>query len=180
MRVGFDCDGVLYDFTDGFRRSIPEKFHHLKANRWNFFHDWGISTQEFLDYSKKGVENKILFWTGDPIENSVDVVNNIRLAGHEVIIITHRGIFGEGESLAREATEHWLSLHGIGYDDLVLTEDKTSVKTDIMIEDKPENYLDLEKAGIESWIVDQPWNLHFEAKRRVPDLLAFEEKVLNR
>lgn len=177
MRIGFDLDGVLYDFTDGFKRSIPHRYRDGAADRWNFFTEWGITLEEFALYCVQGIRNRILYWTGYPLPDAVEAIKALKAQGHTIVIITHRGNFGEGETLAREATEYWLKSHGIPFDELHLAEDKTSVPTDFMIEDKVENFLALRAAGCQAWLRDQAWNHHHETPYRAMTLWDFVQAI---
>lgn len=173
MRIGFDLDGVLYDFTDGLRRSVPQELRGPDATRWNFFNDWGISNADFPALAREGVRNRILFWTGSPLPGAITATNVLKEAGHEIVIITHRGVFGEGLPLSREATKYWLTEYGITYDELILSEDKTVGLTDFMIDDKVENYEALRAAGTQGFLMNQLWNAYYETEHRIHTLEEF-------
>lgn len=181
MKIGFDCDGVLYNLEKTFELCVPPHRIGPPPTKWNFYHTWdNMTTEEFGNYIAEGVRNRIMFWTGDPYEEAVAAVNSVKKAGHEVYIITHRGTFGVGEKLALEATAFWLESHGFLFDDIILTGDKTSFKTDAMIDDKIENVLALHGAGTEAWVRSQPWNSELEWGRRAPSLNDFTDNILAR
>lgn len=178
MRFGFDCDGVLYNFTDGFRRSVPVELHGPDPQVYGIHKAWNMDHDVFLDHVKRGIEERILFWTGEPLPGALATVNGLKQAGHEILIITHRGVLGEGPEVAREATAHWLDSNGFMYDEIYLAEDKTSVPTDAMVEDKIENFLALEAAGVDAYLIDQAWNRHLDTDKRIHHLSEFAERAL--
>lgn len=178
MRVGIDLDGPVYDFVDGLKRSMPHEYRALPANEYAFHKKWGLTTPEFLTYCCQGVRNGILFWTGSPEAHAKETFKELRAGGHEIVILTHRGIFGEGEALAKNATEFWLETNQLEYDELILIEDKTSIHTDAMIEDKVENFLALAEHGNDAYLIDKPWNREIETANRVFSLQEFKERIL--
>jgi 5'(3')-deoxyribonucleotidase len=179
MRIGFDLDGVLYDFVNALRvymvhhRGYPA--YRLGASTsWNFFKDnWGMTTDEFLSIYEDGVNAGVVFTHGNIEEGAIDLLHSLREHGHTVHIVTHRTI----GSKAQQATVDWLSREGFEWDSLTFSEDKTIIKTDIFIEDKVENFLDLEESGVRSFIMDRAWNQHLSTPYRVNSLKDFDRCV---
>ena len=72
----------------------------------------------------------------------------------------------------------WLHRHGLHFDSLTFSADKTVVSLDVMVDDKIANYDALETAGVEAWLLTRPWNQHDKTpRRRVLDLLHFAEVI---
>lgn len=178
MIFGFDCDGILYNFTEGFGFCIPEHRRGEEPEVYGLGTAWGFTAEEFMAHARKGVEDRLLFWTGTPYPEAAEVLRELRQEGHTVKILTHRGAFGEGEALSREATEHWFLINELEYDELHLVEDKTSVPTEAMIEDKIENFLALEASGIDAYLMDRPWNSKLQTEKRVHSLREFKDRAL--
>jgi 5'(3')-deoxyribonucleotidase len=73
-----------------------------------------------------------------------------------------------------------LERDGIRYHSLTFTADKTDVWTDMMVDDKPENYYDLIKAGTDAYLLTRDWNKHIEGAKRVRSVGEFSRKVLEK
>ena len=182
LRVGFDLDGVWHDFAASLRTFLVT-YHadrpfgdgtYPEPTNWDFWKDWGMTLNEFLQACHEGVDAGIVF-NHDPHPGTRAVFDAIHAAGHTIHIATDRpfGTNGASETLTRS----WLDRHKLHFDSLTFTADKTVVKADIFIEDKPENYVSLAKAGTEVWLVDRPWNAYFIASRRLRDIREFPDKV---
>lgn len=162
MKIGFDLDGVVYDFLSCFREYVMKVRPDLEvedkgSTRWEFYEDWGLSLGEFLNLMRDAAEAGHLYTTQPPIEGIADVMYWCRNAGHSVHIITHRAEYG-----AKANTERWLAKWGVPHDTLTFSKDKHIVDADVLIEDRPENLIDwfscTDKPGI---IMEQPWNEEF-------------------
>lgn len=179
-RIGIDLDGVCYDFAASLREYCIQaclRFKHEcpDATRWEFYEDWGFSLDEFLIACHRGVEAGVIFTHGDPYPNVREAFDRLRAAGHTIHIITDRSFGREGASEA--ATRGWLDRHGLRFDSLHFTADKTIVKVDAMVDDKLANYDALDAAGVNVWLHKRPWNKDGVSRRTVLDLLHFSEVV---
>ena len=163
MIVGFDLDGVLYSFGDSVYRylcSIGEedlwKSGPTAKPYWDFYKDWGWTGEQFVQMCNDGVDAGYIF-RGPARDGASEVVNAIKDAGHEIVIITDRS-FGTTPKASHDATREWLAENNIPYDRLYFSPDKTIVPTDIFIEDKWENFQALLAAGTECYLVNRAWN----------------------
>lgn len=188
MRVGVDLDGVGYDFVDSVRtwllRCLPKNHpgrselgrmgYRDNETTWDFYENWNLSLDEFLFLCALGVDAEHVFRVGVPHEGFVEGLHLLRDSGHTVSIVTDRSL----GALSRESTLGWLNEWAIPYDDLIFTEDKTSVKADIFIEDRGRNYYALHNAGTLCYLLDRPWNRHVDAGEfRVFSFREFVGKV---
>lgn len=182
MRVGIDLDGVCYDFA----ASVREYLCHTVAThdpeactdpeRWEFYEDWGLDLPAFLDAFHDGVNAGIIFTHGDTYPNVTEAFARIKAQGHTIHIVTDRSMGEPGRSEA--ATAAWLARHGLPFDSLTFSADKTVVNLDVMVDDKLANYDALEAAGVRAYLLTRKWNLHDkEPRRRVLDLLHFAEVI---
>lgn len=177
-RIGIDLDGVCYDFSTSVRAyldtlgGLPE---YPAVTRWEFYEDWGLDLQGFLDVCHDGVDAGIIFTHGEPYPNTAEAFHRIKAAGHTIHVITDRS-FGKGGA-SEAATRAWLDCHGLPFDSLTFSADKTIVRIDAMVDDKPSNYEALEAAGVDAYLLTRPWNQHVPNARRVLDLLHFAEVV---
>lgn len=179
MKIGVDCDGILYDFVASLQHFLTKyrgwsRFDLPDALSWNFWDDqWSMTLEEFLDYCADGVDSGVVFKWGDPEVHSVEVLEALREDGHTLHVVTNRS-FG---SRSVENTESWLVEHGVPFDTLTFSKDKTVVPVDIFIEDNVDNYNALVDAGVCAVMFDRPWNQDKEDAHRVYDWWEFYDFV---
>lgn len=178
MRIGIDLDGVCYDFAAAVRHHVitkgilaPEAC--ANATRWEFYEDWGLNTGAFLAVCHDGVNDGVIFTHGAPHHGVKKAWHRLITAGHTIHVITDRSFGSKGASQA--ATVEWLRVHDLPYDSITFTSDKTIVAVDAMVDDKPENYAALTAAGVETYLLTQPWNAHVDGAHRVNDLTDFAD-----
>lgn len=183
-RVGWDLDGVEYDFAESVRRAVKhfgmDKELRLckgEPDDWYFYRAWGLSDQEFVDLCHRGADAGIIF-SGPTRANGGSAIRRVRNAGHSVHIITDRS-FGLSPMVSQEITVEWLKQHGYEYDSLTFSADKTIVPTDFFIEDKVANYDALDAVGTQVYLVNRPWNLQADDRRRVDSVCKFADIVVN-
>lgn len=183
LRIGKDLDGPNYNFgnsvreyldsigrTYGFKDNAPEPHH------WDFYEYWGMTREEFVQVCHDGADAGYIF-CGPVRPESKEAWHKVMFYG-EIVVITDRQ-FGKTPEVSHKNTEAWLLQHGLWYDELWFTADKTATWTDIMIEDKLENYDALEKAGTESWLINYPWNQveGGDSRRRIDSMKEWPAKV---
>jgi hypothetical protein len=181
LRVGFDLDGVLYDFAASFARyltmigvSVAWPLVDGEPVCWYFYRQM-MSDAEFVAHFRAGVDAGVIF-SGPARPGAAESVRRIREAGHSIHIVTDRSLGSPGR--AQALTVAWLAEHGIGYDALTFSADKTVAALDVMVEDKIENWQELTAAGIPTYLVDRPWNTgHDVGEFRIPDVLDYARAV---
>jgi hypothetical protein len=163
MRVGIDLDGVLYNFGDSVHRYLKSigkgdlwKSGPTLKPYWDFYKDWGWTGREFVDMCNAGADAGYIF-TGPIREGAKQAMDRIARTGNEVIIVTDRP-FGSTPEVSHRNTVEWLLQHGIWYDELHFSADKTVGKCDVFVEDKLENYDALVAAGTKVWLINRAWN----------------------
>lgn len=184
MRVGFDLDGVLFDFAASLDRYIcsmgwQDKYpHNPEYERWNFYEEWGIDTAQFIKLCNDGADAGFVF-RGPARPGAVWSVNYVKAWGHSIHIITDRS-FGKTKEVSEEATRLWLAEHCIPYDTLTFSADKTVVPTDMFVEDKLQNYDALAEAGVDVYLVNRPWNRvdAGDNRKRIDDVTDYALKVV--
>jgi hypothetical protein len=188
MRVGFDLDGVLYNFGDSVKRYLEatDRGHIWKSGPtpapfWDFYKDWGWSSAEFVQMCNEGADAGYIF-CGPARHNASKAVNAVKEMGHEVVIITDRQ-FGSSPYVSHRNTQNWLKKHGIPFDELYFSADKTCVPTDMFVEDKLENYDALDAAGVEVYLINRKWNYvdgDGDERRRIRHIMQYVEAVERR
>jgi FMN phosphatase YigB (HAD superfamily) len=186
LRVGFDLDGVLFNFGQSVKEFLEatDRGHLWKSGPnpkpyWEWYKDWKWTTPQFLDLCHEGVDAGYIF-RGNVRENAVDSVKLIKAMGFEIIVITDRS-FGTTPAVSEKATLEWWAEYGFPeFDEIHFSPDKTIVHTDIFVEDKIENARRLQKAGTECWLVKRPWNDEHKYPHRIDDIKDYPEKVFNK
>lgn len=184
LRVGFDLDGVVYDFRAAISQYLVAVGHDQctldKAlPHWNFFEGWGLTVDEYMDLYQSGVDAGYVLRVGEPLPGSVEATQRLAEAGHTVHIVTDRSV-GSTPGVSARHTAAWLAEHGFVFHSLTFSSDKTVVPTDFFIDDKYENYVARVQVGLDCHLLTQPWNSHLgdEKVRRVENLDAFVASIL--
>lgn len=159
-RVGFDLDGVVYDFRQAHAdfevgRGNVHCALELAADHWDYFEGWGLSLDEWLTSYAEGVDAGHILWLGTALPGAVEASKALHAAGHTIHIVTDRSIGMDPQG----ATKSWLASVGFEYDTLDFSRDKTIVPTDIFIEDRIQNADALNAAGTPCYLINRPWNL---------------------
>ncbi|MBU3935763.1 hypothetical protein KJ909_03760, partial [Patescibacteria group bacterium] len=136
-----DIDNTLWQFSDAFylelkkiNRNFPTPDHWTTYDIWEGY----CSAADFIAAINSIHHNQ----DNDqyqPYPESQDFLSSLREHGFHIIIASHRTLE------MRQPTERWLARHGLPYDELHLSLDKTVLfpKADIVVDDSP---LTLEKA----------------------------------
>lgn len=176
-RVGVDLDGVVYDFVGQYREFLLgygdyAYGHYPQPTQWRFFEDWKISEEEFLKHLRN--HGREIFREGQPYPGAIKALQCLAAAGHTLVFITDRVIMGEA---AEPETKYWLRKHlFVGTEfELHVTADKSSVKVDYFIDDKPENLAAMPFAT-DVYLCDRPWNKDSGYERM--SLTQFVDEVL--
>lgn len=186
LRVGFDLDGVGYNFGDSVQRylEMTGQGHLWKSGPnpqpyWDFYKDWGWNGKQFVDFCNAGADAGVIF-CGPVRPNFVETVKAVKALGHTVVIITDRG-FGTTPEVSQNHTRNWLAQHEIPYDELYFSPDKTISPTDIFVEDKWENYENLMAVGTPTYLINRAWNVDKgESPNRINDISEYLPKVIQK
>ena len=172
MKLGIDCDGVMYDFAGAFmrwllkvgwfeERGLEFPGIHFQPSKWEFYSDWGMSTAEFVDLCDQGVDAGLIFAEGDPYHGCKETIDYLSGEGHSINIITHR-MFGKRST---HNTVDWLKRYEIGFDTITFAKDKTIVDVDLLLDDYEGNWKAALADDTPCVIMDHPWNQHLPADR---------------
>lgn len=172
MKIAFDLDGVLYDFTSCFRAWMEsvdpvgkQSGRYLPAPTcWDFYAvDWGMTLEEFKREMTLASSCGFLYRSQGIARSWQDLLANLVGAGHTLHAVTHRT-----EPLAQANTEGWIGDFDLPFTSITYAADKSTVAADILIEDRGEN-LDvwLENTDKPAIIVERAWNADW--RRRLTD-----------
>lgn len=154
LDIGMDVDNVIYPFATVItrwaerRKGLPPGTLDDRALTWTWYRDqWGIDGQEFAEHFTSGVHAGVIFTEGDPAEGSVSALRRLHNLGHRIHYVTNRAVPGVSEDHAWQATHRWLHDHGFPVDTLTVSADKAVVRTDVFLDDSPDNVQALLEAG---------------------------------
>lgn len=162
LRVGWDNDGVLHNFRGGLCDYLDSFKHEWKHDRndtdtsWNFFEKWGMKFPDFKKVCDDGVDAGFVF-NNNLRPNAVVSVNVVKFMGHHNVMITDRQ-FGSTPEASQRRTFDWIAENHLMIDEVHFSADKTSVPTDIFVEDKWENFVALMDHGTPCYLINRPWN----------------------
>ncbi len=187
MRIGWDIDGVGFVFGDSCKKHLDHtgRGHLWKSGPtpepyWNWYEDWGWTLAEFLDFCNEAADCGCLF-NGPVRDGYKEGIEAVKAMGHVNVFVTDRS-FGSTPEVSEKITYDWFEEHGIQYDELHFSADKTVVWTDMFIDDKLSNYDALDGAGVEVYLLNRPWNKveGGDDRRRVDSIEEFVRKVAER
>jgi 5'(3')-deoxyribonucleotidase len=173
LHVGFDVDGVLRKLRDRvidvYKEEHPEYGQFFKkgiSNSWSFkrsMKPFNGSVYEHFDEKmfnnpSKTVVRKVYREAeayGEARNHFSKYYNILNAAECEVSICTHQPVYSRAE-----ATVKWLRFHSIPYDNVIVTRngDKSIFGLDFLLDDKPQNILDVSSSGGTGVLMLQPWN----------------------
>lgn len=169
MKLLIDMDGVIADFEGDFLRrwksEHPDKEHVPLEDRKGFY----VSEQypgEHRDHVQDIYHSPGFYQNLPPIPGALEALREIKNSLNNVFLCTSP-MLPKYENCVLEKF-HWVYEH-LGTDwvnNIVLTRDKTIVKGDVLIDDKP----DIKGSAEPEWehiIYDQPYNRNIKDKRRL-------------
>lgn len=180
IHVGLDLDGCMYPFITGYCRKYgPPEASHDEWNEYAYYRTWGITDEQFKGHLKSGALWKGLYDEEAPYVGVIGAWARLKELPVKTHVITYR---------PREAwgpTIKWLEAFAMQPDSLHFSSDKTilravagpDAKHLIMCEDTVAQFEALMDAGIDAWLIDQPWNREIETDKRLPDFAAFVDEV---
>lgn len=164
--LGVDLDGVVADFTGGFREYVSWAEGITPANlpdptEWDFHSDaWGIKNRaDFMRHLDGAVRHGI-FASMKPYAYVSQVLHSLSSQGIHISIVTSRLSCTGTYKQAITDTVQFLDSHDIPYRDILFLEDKERYRFDVMVEDMPRNIQTLQasKRTGDVVIFDQIYN----------------------
>lgn len=179
---GVDLDGVVADYTEGFREVVaaelgvdPASLPHERS--WDF-REWGITQADFNRLHRHAVAELRMLATLPPIEGAADALWRLSDAGIWIRVVTHRLYTNWGHAAAIADTVSWLDNHRIPYRDICFLGAKPEVEADCYVDDAPHNISALREHGNTVIAFEQPYNVGF-AGLRARDWMEVEAIVVD-
>jgi uncharacterized HAD superfamily protein len=181
MRIGIDFDDVVADSSTAIIE-IHNKTHATSFKKDDFRdylweNIWGGTREDRIKEIDK-------FLTADqsrtisPIAGSFRAIEELKMKGHELYIITGRG------DKHIEQTELWIRNNFPNvFDGIYYTNSQMKSETcknngvKVLIDDNPEVALECAKDGIRVFIFDQPWNRGCSFPANVERVVSWDEMV---
>ena len=186
LDVLLDVDGVLYPLPELFTPYAAEQLGReltLDTTNWEFYTEWGLGYDDFVNLLGQGVRERQLWWTGAPYAEVVDAVHRIKAHEHSIHVVTARDVRGI-EAEAFDATEHWLARHGLVVDTINLAQDKTQVlarlgldpRSCLAVDDGPQYIASFNGVGVYGIVLDR-WGSYRGALPAAPDLTVVADSI---
>lgn len=159
MRIGYDFDDIVFPWYDRAHQHCVEAgiTNGVEPTTWTPYEEYGVTLEQWLEVLEQGTLAGTLTGRGRPYPGAVQELRKVKTLGHEIIIVTARGYFKHGHRIKAQ-TKRWLKTWKVPYDELYFTKDKASVALDMMVDDNVGNYDMLVAAGVETYLLNRPWN----------------------
>lgn len=187
MKIGIDLDGVIYDYLRYAKDCVLPllKDVELKEECYNEVEFYNGASQEEINKAFSQNTEKYLREYFYDKKRLKEYVHRLHEQGHEIFVITARKdnilYWGEHPLSIQDRTR--LVLHTLGIKEVFFSSKKSEMykqlKLDAMIDDAPENFLELNEAGANVWLLDQPYNKEVGTKSRVKSVFEYFDMFLN-
>ena len=169
MKIGIDIDNVISNFNDELFREFLD--HDKSLRNAGIINNDAYITRGMFDWSKEELDDfyysniERIAMNLKVIDKAPETIKRLRDNGYEIYIISGRD---NGEySNPYKMTSEWLSKYGIEYDKLILTDaynsdEKAKIciqnNISIMIDDSTKVCRETKNYGIETLLMDTPYN----------------------
>lgn len=169
ITIAIDVDDTVSELVTNWLRIYNKDFNDNLTKE--DITDWNIS--QFVKPEAKNiiysyVHKPRVFRTAKPIKNALEIINKLREKAQRIIYVTAND--GAGAKVP------WLLKYGFMHtsEDFVVAYDKSLIRADILIDDKPENVMSFQGWGV---LMTQPWNQSVDYEGRVIDWKDLEAKI---
>ena len=166
---GVDLDGVVADYTAGFREVVAAELGRELATlplerSWDF-EEWGITAEE-LERLHQFAVTEVRMLADHPVNaGAADPLWRLSDAGVWIRVVTHRLYANWGHATAIADTVTWLDANHVPYRDICFLGAKPEVEADCYVDDAPHNITALRADGNDVIVFDQPYNRAFDGPR---------------
>lgn len=169
--VNLDLDGVVGNYNDTFRRyaarilgvpaeeagkAFPEpRYYSFVKSGW--FHD-----VEMYQRVHEAAVNLGMFKEMEVFPGAVVGINKIQQAGIKIRVCTSRFVVPRQNLRVIQDTAEFLDSHAIPVDEYVFANAKSSIKSEMSIDDSPANIDAYAGAGMDVIVFSQPYNSEYD------------------
>lgn len=156
-RIALDIDSTLHPYWPLLQRIAKERFGVDLP--YEDQRDWGITALErdAVVHCIEETHTDENIVAGEPYPGAVETVRAWHEQGHWIHVTSHR------RTSTRAATERWLALIGLPFDDLHCSFDKVTrcseLGVHVLVDDSPINIVRAREAGITPATIVHPWNV---------------------
>jgi hypothetical protein len=151
LDVGLDVDGVLYPFAGVIATYASQTLGRPcspDAETWDWYrHQWGLTTDDFLNLCARSVRDGVLFTQGEPLPGALDALRELSRAGHRLHYISARALPGVPPESVSQSTAQWLRRWEFPDGSITISDNKACRPTDVFLDDSPHLYDALVAAG---------------------------------
>ena len=171
-RIGFDLDGVVFDYTKALRDEEPSLgCEHGPFTYSMIEENWFTSREQWREVHDRAMKKADKFSLIDP--TIFEAIELIHSHGDVVVAATAR------EHVYTDLTRKAIANNGLNFDELIVTEyatPKSQLGLVSLLEDHPDTVM--EKSDTLMFLRDQPYNLHVDVKiPRVYSCIEYAEKL---
>lgn len=179
MLILIDLDGTVFDWSGEFDREVVERFPHIEFPHLKNNVNWDMTTG--LDEEGKAAIETVMALSGfyrnlKPLPGAVEAVHEMETLGHTVFFCTSP--YDTNPTCADDKRASVAEHFGAQYrKKVIITSDKTLIRGDILIDDKPEMYGALAPVW-DHVIFTQPYNEHINDSRiRIKDWSEYQKAI---
>lgn len=174
MKIGLDLDDTTFEYIKGIKSVVEMERGTLpEVTTWDF-DSWGLTRDEYEGYHKKLVSSGAVALL-KPLPYAVPVIQRLAKK-HRIRFITARFRPKFNHANMLRYTGECLDANEIPYNDICFVSPKSDVHADIYLDDSPTIIKELQDAGKNVVIFDQPYNRELPGQR-VKNWLEFEDII---
>lgn len=178
MRIGLDMDDVVANLLPVWMKRISDAtgkdITAYNIRQWEFWRDFDLTMEETFKHLTPDIYKDVR-----PFPGAVEAVNALRLAGHEIVFISH---CPPNTEMVKQL---WLLQYGFlpqgqGIDSghLIPTKDKSHVDVDVLVDDHVKNVETFHRLA---YLMTRPHNSQLPCSRsRVNSLEEFATTIWQR
>ena len=176
-KIAVDIDNILWNFSPIFwerlKKINPAIVPPSIWDKWDFWHQYVTTKQLYSAIKEIHLEQEQF----SPYDDARPFLSSLREKGFYIIIASHR------EQGTFEATERWLKMHNLTYDEIHLSHDKSVLFNDLcaIVDDSPSVLDKAKTAGIIRVGLRCPWNKDTDHPLfdTIPEVLAYLDSACN-
>lgn len=187
LALAVDIDDVLHPWYALAHKAAVEanlgKARTVTPSSWAMHTAYEVPLDDWVKVINAATVDGDLY-TAKPMTNVVYWLNALREAGHEVHLVTARGLHvgdgmvGDLRDIIRKKTVEWVFENDMVHDSLTFLKDKRRFLADVYIDDGAHNIKALSEAGRVAYLCDAPHNQSFDYAPRVPSFAAFARMIV--
>lgn len=165
MRIGWDLDGVGYDFPEALKafaadyEGVDPATMSLPAQEWNWWESqWGWDKPRFSTINHRGILSGALYGRRQVMDGFAEGLRRVVLAGGTNHVVTARPI--DRAPLLATQTARWLKDVDLAdmVEMLTFSRDKGVVAWDAYLDDHAPTIETLREHGLNAYLLDAPYN----------------------